>query len=342
MSVDVQFLDPRVDAAPPYWEEWRAGAGRWANWSWPLLRAGTWTSRNPLLIAVLHRSGGEIGGVVAATVSGLRSGRARFTPEHGWPKPGYLHVQAPQSSAQPGWWFDATDPAERTALFRAYTRAARRELGTSALAVLWRQVDAADLALLPRRIVTRPTEPVAVLDTPFTDAEEWLRGLRKSRRHDMRRISRGVAADPDLEVRVGPAADLVDPAELVHLARLNHDKHDTAPLDRHTGLRTVAWQRAAVQHPDVTVVSYRNRAGRLLGAGTILDHPSRPLWLTWGAEPTEQGGRRHLYFDLYSRVVARTVTRRQQAVVLGKGMAELKADLGARLEPQYAAVCPAA
>lgn len=339
MSIDVRFLDPRHDAEPAYWEDWRTTAGLWANWSWPVLRAGAWTSRDPLLIAVLRRDEtGAIAGVVAATVCGLRPRRHRFCPERGWPRPGYLHVQAPQSSAQPGWWFGTTDPAERAALFRAYLRTARRTFGTAALGVLWRQVDEADLAVLPRRVLTRPTEPVAVLDTPFADADAWLRGLRKSRRHDMRRISRSLAADPDLEVRVGPAADVVEPAEVVHLARLNHDKHGAGAADRRTGLRTVAWHRAALDRPDVTAVAYRDRAGRLLGAALILDHPSRPLWLTWGAESVEDGGRRHLYFDLYARVVARAVGEGKQAVVLGKGMAELKADLGARLVPQYAAV----
>jgi hypothetical protein len=63
-----------------------------------------------------------------------------------------------------------------------------------------------------------------------------------------------------------------------------------------------------------------------------------PLWHSWGAQPVEQGGRRHLYFDLYGRVVELAAARGRRAVVLGKGMATLKADLGARLVPQYAVV----
>src|SRR5439155_26876369 len=104
------------------------------------------------------------------------------------------------------------------------------------------------------------------------------------------------------------------------------------------GIRKVAWQQAALPHRDVCAVAYRERSGRLLGAGVILDHLRRPLWLSWGAEPVEEGGRRNLYFDLFGRVVELTVAQGRQAIVLGKGMADLKADLGARLVPQYAVV----
>jgi len=352
MSYHVQLLDPRHDAEPPYWESWRRRAGLWANWAWPLLRAGALTSRDPVLLTVLCRcqvsdDADTVAGVVAATVCRpsplgalprLFARQARPSPERGRPRIGYLHVQAPQSSAQPGWWFDTDDPVERTALFRAYTRTARRALGRGVGGVLWRQLGAEDVPLLPRRLLVRRTEPVAVLDTPFADVESWLKGLRKSRRQDLRRIFRRLAADPDLDVLAGASADVADPAELARLVRLNHDKHGAAAADRNTGPRTVAWQQVALGHPEVTTVAYRDGSGRLLGAGTILDHARQPLWLTWGAEPVEQGGRRHLYFDFIGRVVELAVAGRRDGVVLGKGTTELKVDLGARLVPQYAAV----
>jgi hypothetical protein len=343
MNCDVRLLDPRHDPAPPYWETWRRRAGLRANWAWPLVRAGAWTSRAPLLLAVLHRASpvdnaDSVVGVVAASVQGARLRRRRFCSESGWPRVGLLQVHAPQSSAQQGWWFDTEDPAERAALFRTYTRAVRLELGTRVLGALWRQVGEDDLALLPRRVMVRPTVPVAILDTPFASADSWLRKLRRSRRHDIRRICRSLAADPDLDIQVGAAADLADLAELVHLARLNHDKHGAATADRYSGLGALAWQQAAAHRSDITTVAYRNGSGRLLGAGVILDDDRRPLWLSWGAEPIDQGGRRNLYFDMYSRMVQLMVTQGKDGIVLGKGMAELKVDLGARLVPQYAVV----
>ena len=344
MNYEMTLLDPRHDSEPAYWEPWRCRAGLWANWAWPLLRAGAWTSRAPLVLAVLHRdrlADDSICGVVSSVVAPALPRRNRFCPGQGWPTVGYLHVQAPQSSAQPGWWFHTDDPRERAELFRAYTTATRRELGRAASAVLWRQVGDDDLSSLPRRALTRRTEPLAVLDTPFSDAASWLKGLRRGRRHDLRRIFRGVAADSDLDVRVGVAADVVDANDLVRLGRLNYDKHGGPAAERYSGTRAVAWTQAALDRRDVSAVTYRERSGRLLGVGVILDHPRQPLWLNWGAEPVDQGGRRHLYFDLFGRLVELMVAQGRQAVVLGKGMAELKADLGARLVPQYAVLARA-
>lgn len=341
MSYLVTLLDPRRDGEPVWWESWRRRADLWANWAWPVLRSGTWTSRSALLLAVIWRDGAGEGtgaaGVVAATVSSPFVGRS-LCPAAGWPTPGYLHVQAPQSSAQPGWWFDTDDRAERAAMFRAYVRAVRRELRGSAVAVLWRQVGEADLGLIPRPIRTRPTEPVAVLETIGTDRAGWLAMLRRSRRNDLKRIFRSVETDPELEVRIGTAAEVVGAGELVRLARLNYDKHGVAAADRRTGLRTVAWHQALLDCPQIAAIAYRNRSGHLLGAGLVLEDARRPLWLSWGAEPVERGGRKGLYFDLFGQIVDRVVAQGRQGIVLGKGMAELKADLGARLVPQYAVV----
>ena len=339
MSYLVTMLDPRRDGEPVWWESWRRRAGLWANWAWPVLRSGTWTSRSALLLAVIWRDsvGTDAAGLVAATISSPFLGR-RLCPAVGWPRPGYVHVQAPQSSAQPGWWFDSDDRAERAAMFRAYAHAVRRQLRGSAAAVLWRQVGEADLGLIPRRIWTRRTEPVALLDTLGIDRTAWLASLRRSRRNDLKRIFRSVATDPEIEVRIGTAAEVVGAGELVRLARLNYDKHGVAAADRRTGMRTVAWHQALLDCPDVAAIAYRNRAGRLLGAGVVLEDARRPLWLSWGAEPVERGGRKHLYFDLFGQIVDRVAEQGKQGIVLGKGMAELKADLGARLVPQYAVV----
>ncbi len=338
MTYDVTILDPRRDVEPGYWEGWRQVAGKWANWAWPVLRAGSWNSRSPLLLAVLRRAGQPtVVGVVAASVHSAVP-RARFCAGQGFPSIGYLDVAAPQSSAQPGYWFDTEDAGERAAMFRAYTRAVRRELHLGGAGLLWRQIGPEDLPLLPHRLLARPTAPIAILETPFRDRDEWLASLRLSRRGDLRRIVRRLAEDPDLAVRAGPAGEVITAVELARLARLNYDKHPTVRADRRTGTRSHGWNSALLAREDITAVAYREGAGRLIGVGIVLGHPTRPLLLSWGGEPVEHGGRKHLYFDLYCRVVDLVTAAQAECVVFGKGMGELKADLGARLHPQFAVV----
>jgi hypothetical protein len=202
--------------------------------------------------------------------------------------------------------------------------------------VLWRQADPADVGALPRRLIVRATLPVAVLDTPFRDRAEWLATLRGGRRRDLRRLARVLDNDNDLIVTTGVAREVVTAAEVARFARLNFDRHPTARAERSTGLRAHGWNRALLACDDVVAIAYRTRAGRLLGVGIVLEHPSRPYLMSWGAEPLESGGRRHLYFDLYCRTVDLATASRAEAVMLGKGVGELKVDLGARLRPQFA------
>lgn len=333
----VTLLDPRHDPEPVYWEAWRTRSGLRANWAWPLLRAGAWTSRAPLLVAVLHQPGRAtaetVAGVVTASVTGVLPSRSRFCQADGWPRPSYLHVHAPQSSAQPGWWLASDDQAERSALLHAYGKAVRQELGVRQLGFLWRQVGIEDLRLLPGRVMVRQTEPVAVLDTPFTDVEAWLAGLRRGRASDLRRTFRRLDRDTDLRVEMGPAAEYATASELLRLSRLNHEKYGAA-ADRFSGRCSRAWWEAAIGLAEVKVLTYRDRSGRLIGGGTILDHADHPLWLLWGSEPISDGGRPNLYFDFYRRLVQWAVSQGKQSIVLGKGKADLKSDLGARLVSQ--------
>ena len=330
-GLTVRLHNPAVDPEPAGWEALRGRAGLRANWAWPVMRAGVRSGADPLLLAVLSDVRDPIGLVAASVVPPRRrevSGR--------WPRLGYLHVQAPQSSALPGWWLAPSTVDERRDLVRAFRRAARRALGPGVEGVLWRQLGDGDPAWLPRPRYARRTAPLAVLAAPAS-VDAWLAGLRKKRRSSMRHIRKLIAADPDLRVRAGPVGDVVSPAELAHLARLNLAKHQGGAAP-HSGHQSPLWQEAVAGREDVHAVAYRDATGLLLGAGTILDHPVWPIWLSWGALPVDEGGRRHLYFDLFWRLVDRVVERRAAGMILGKGMPDLKADLGARLLPQHAAV----
>ncbi len=333
---DVEFHDPRHDPEPDFWDVWRRSASLLANWGWLPMRAGSWHSRSPLLVAVLRRPHGTgIAGVVCASVRGAVP-RSRFCPARGVPRVGFLGVAAPQNAGQPGWHFDTDDPGERSAMFRAYVRAARRELGTAALAVLWRQVGPDDIAALPYRLIVRPTAPVCVIDTPFRDHTDWLATLRGDRRRDLQRMARVLARDSDLVVASGRAGEVVTPAEVMRMARLNFDRHPTTRADRNTGVRAHAWNKVLLDRDDVGAIVYRDGLGKLLGVGLILEHPTCPTLMSWGAEPIEDGGRRYLYFDMYRHLIDRAAAAGARAITLGKGLTELKVDLGARPKPQFA------
>jgi hypothetical protein len=322
VSFAVDLHDTRA-AEPAGWEALRRRAGLRANWAWPLLHADL--GPTPGLVAVVTR-GGEPTGMFAALAGGLS-------------RLGYLDVRAPCSSAQPGWWFASSVVEDRVAVVRAFLRAVRGRRGLGAGAVLWRQLVEEDFGWLPRPRYRRETMPVALLDAPAS-VEAWLCGLSRSRRQDLRRIRRALQRDDDLDVRCGPAGVVATPGELAELARRNFDKYESRAAGRDRGACTPQWQQPLSGRDDVTVVAYRDAAGRLLAAGTILEHDAWPIWMIWGALPLDAGGRRHLYFDLCHRLVERAVEQKVAGIVLGKGMIALKTDIGARVLRQHAALTP--
>jgi hypothetical protein len=328
-GLTVRLHDPATDPEPPGWDAVRRTAGLRANWAWPALHAGVHSGAGPLLLAVLTDVD-RPAAVFAASVVPLR----RRPGSTAWPRLGYLHVQAPQSSALPGWWMSTSTVDEQATLVRAFRWATRRALGPGVGGVLWRQLG--DASWLPRPRYLRRTEPLAVLDAPAS-VDAWLAGLRAKRRSSLRKTQRLVADDPDLQVRAGRIGDVVSPAELAHLARLNFAKH-AAGVELRSGPGSPGWQESLAGRCDVLAVAYRDSTGLLLAAATILDHPAWPLWLSWGALPPDEGGRRHLYFDLFHRLVEHVVDRGATGMILGKGMPDLKSDLGARLIPQQAAI----
>jgi hypothetical protein len=180
--------------------------------------------------------------------------------------------------------------------------------------------------------------PFCTIETPFRDRGEWLATLRKGRRRELQRLARVLERDEDLTVGAGLGREVITAAELTRLARLNFDRHPTARSDRGTGIRAYAWNQAMLDRDDVGAIVYRDGTGRLLGVGVILEHPTRPYLMSWGAEPIDDGGRRHLYFDLYCRMIDRATAAGVKEVLLGKGVTEIKADLGARLRRQFAVV----
>jgi hypothetical protein len=93
--------------------------------------------------------------------------------------------------------------------------------------------------------------------------------------------------------------------------------------------------------PDVVTLTYRERSGRLLAFGTLLDHPRHPKIGTWVALHPGEGGRKHLYFHHYLRLieyVAGSGGRRRLSA--GQGMFEVKRSLGFRPVPMWRLAVP--
>ncbi|NRQ38328.1 GNAT family N-acetyltransferase [Nonomuraea sp. NN258] len=335
MSLTLQTLDPRHDPEPGDWEELRLAAGRLVTWRYDLLRAYAWAAQAPVLLTVLRRDGVAVG-AVSASLRGVRPRRGRYAGYRD--RAGLLDVHAPANRSQKGWWFTGgVREPERRDLLRGYLRGVRAELGRGWTSAVWREVSPGEPALLPGRVKLRlPTAPLARIATPWPDLGPWYALLDRARRDSLRRRAKTLAAD--LDIATGPARDLVTGAEVAALRAENDLKHrgrlfPLAPLP-------VPYLDALVGGDEVVAVAYRERGGRLLGLSLVLDHPSWPVALSWGSVPIEDGGRKHLYFDVYVRLIEWAIGAGRAGLVLGKGQAEIKTGLGAELVPSDALAVP--
>ncbi|MCR6481355.1 GNAT family N-acetyltransferase [Amycolatopsis sp. OK19-0408] len=337
MVTDV--LDPRHDPEPGYWTALREQAGLRADWSWEVLATQAWAARTPQPVTVFREGGRPCGVVSAAWVTG-RTRRHRFAGTgRGWF--GGLDVRGPGASSQPGWWFAEPGADGGVArLLETYVPAMRAELGPGLRGLLVRQVGETGREAAGGRFrLLRRTEDIAVLDVAgFGSRDDWMNSLARKRKQNLRKIFRTFDADPSVEVRCVPGKE-ADPVAVAEVLRLNERKHrdvPIVPLPHFTGYLT-----ALLRQPDVVVISYHDtRTGRLLAVATVLDHPARPIARHWGALPPEDGGRAGAYFHFYGEAVRWAIANGRESVVFGKKMQEMKATLGARLVPQYAAAVP--
>ncbi|MDA0638414.1 hypothetical protein OUY22_33835 [Nonomuraea sp. MCN248] len=336
MSVTLEILDPRHDPEPDGWERLRTAAGQCVTWRYDLLRAYAWAAQAPVLLTVLYEDGAAAG-AVSASLRGVRPRRGSYAARRD--VAGVVDVHAPGNRSQKGWWFTG-DPApeRRRELLRGYVRGIRRELGPGWRAVVWREVSPGEPAQLPGAVkLTLPTAPLAKLATPWRDLDGWYATIDRARRDSLKRRARGFAADPELSVAVGPARELVTGAEAAALRAENDLKHRArlfplAPLPQ-------PYLDALVGGDEVMAIAYRD-GGRLIGLSLILDHLAWPICLSWGALPPETGGRKHLYFDGYVRMVEWAIAAGRAGLVFGKGQADVKRSLGADLVPSSALAVP--
>jgi hypothetical protein len=337
-----EFHDPRVDPAPAGWADFFRTARLHPVWDYELLGLEAWGARNPQRIAVAT-DGGEVVAGMSVLVCYPRLA-PRFAPAPGRRslRPFWAEVFLPWLSGYPGIVFAPGFPAgDRAALLREFERALRRHLGPGLLGVLYRAIDEEFAGhTAGRGRLVRLAQPTAVLENRFESEEDWLKTLPGARRSSLRRRRRRIAEDPELVVRGGPGRDDVDGAEVAALVKAHRERYGKLPLDTRT-VPSAGFLHRFVRRPDVHTLTYADPSGRLLAVNTLLDHPDSPCMQHWAALPLDERGRGSgLYFDSYLRAVRFMTQRGAKELSAGRGMNELKEELGFLPRKLYAAAAP--
>jgi uncharacterized protein len=315
----IELFDPRVDPEPPEWAAYQRTHGLSPQWTYELVGAASREARSPSVLAML-REDAEVTGVFSAVVSGAVPLRRR---PGAYPRAGIVDVRLP-GSRNTAWHL--ADPAPER--FRAFERAAYRRFGPGIRGVLYRAVpdDQVD-AVGGRGRVVRPSTPATRMELPWASLDEWLATRSRSRRQDLRRITRKLRKDPDLRIEFGFRRTDLDPAEVTRLVR-RHQK-------RLAGRFGARWQQLAVPYvarlldrDDVGLATYHDANGRLLAFGMLLDNGDWPVIHWWAALAPEEGGRLNLYFDHYVRFLEWCIANGRRGVDGGRGLANVKASLG--------------
>ncbi|MGW4520696.1 GNAT family N-acetyltransferase [Amycolatopsis sp. NPDC004378] len=333
------FHDPRVDPVPAGWAEFRRAARPHPVWDYELMGVEAWGARNPQLL-VVAAEGDELVAALSVLVCRPRLS-PRFAPRPGKRllRPFWAEVCQPWLSGYPGIVFT---PGFRDghALVREFERQLGRRFGAGLLGVVYRALGA-DLAagLAGRGRLVKRVDPVAVLENRFGSEQDWLATLPSSRRSGLRRRHRRLAEDSTLVVRGGPGRHDLDGAELAGLIRAHRERYGKLPLDTRTP-PSAGFLHRFVRRPDVHTLTYADADGRLLAVNTLLDHPESPSLQHWAALPIEERGRSGLYFDSYVRAVRFLARRGATELSAGRGMLELKQELGFRARPVYTAAVP--
>lgn len=342
MTLHIDVLDPRSDPEPADWAGFAAALNLPAPWSYRMLQLETASSRCPNLL-VVARDAGEPVAALSVTVARPGDphrrrpvgGIARFTPR-------LAEVHQPWMPGTSGRVFaPALDAAARREVTRRAERAVVSFLGPGCGGVIHRYVrddELRDVGGHGRMV--RDAVPTTLLRNDFADVDEWVTSLARSRRHSIRGQRRKIAADPSLTIRCGRSRDDVAGAELATLLHTHRAKFGRVPLDLR-GAVTAEYLHELVRRPDVATLTYRDTdSGRLLAFTTVLDHVMTPLHQHWAAVPPDRGGKRHLYFDAYARVVAFMIDNGRPSISSGRGMQDVKGSLGFAPQPLHTVMAP--
>ncbi len=326
--IDVDVLNPAIDPEPPDWAGFVAAQQLHPPWDYGLLAIESAGGPHPVVLAPVRRDG-----VIIAALTALVARRGRG--------PRWVEVFNQWISGEPGWVFvDGLDPLERKEILRLAERALCRYVGLSCVGLVYWHVSPADVPLIAgfgRHI--RPSAGTAVLDNTFAGTEDWLATLSRKRRASLRQRHRKLGDDPNLVIRFGAARDDLDAAELAAMLRAHQNKFGRHWHDSRNPV-TAEYLSALVARPDVRTITYRDAGGTLLAFSDLLDHPAHLLAQHYAALPAGEGGQRHLYFDLHTRLVNHLIEVGAKSLSIGRGMAEVKTKLGFTIRPLWLAVVP--
>jgi hypothetical protein len=91
---------------------------------------------------------------------------------------------------------------------------------------------------------------------------------------------------------------------------------------------------ALLDDPQAMVVQY-TRGPSLIGWGLTMGHSANAVSSVWGALDPGEGGRNGLWFDQTARVLQWVIGTGLHGVVGGKGLVDLKCQLGYRAVQQW-------
>jgi hypothetical protein len=342
-GLHVDVIDPRTDPEPEGWAPFCAAQHTQVTWDYGLMRLEGMRSGTPNLLITVRDGSGLIAAFVvllAGYRSGLRRepGRVRGL---GTVTPRWVEVQNRWLSGFPAWVFaeHLTMDARRTVL-RAFERAVCRYTGPGCLGLVYRAVHPHELAMVRGwGRVTREALGYAELDNTFGTFDGWAASVPSDRRRKFRRQQRKITEDPELTVEFTHGRTDLDGIELAKLLNEHHDRYGRAKLDPR-GYHAADYLQALVRMPQVRTVTYRTTAGALIGLGTLLDHPAHPVGQHWASVPVEDGGKQHLYFDCYLRMIQHMIDNSAKSLSAGRGMLDVKGKLGFTTRQLFAVVVP--
>lgn len=328
VSTAVSVHDPRHDAEPAGWAEFRRAARLHAPWEYALLGVESRHAQHSAALAVARVDGRIVGAMLATVVRGPLGVRL-------------LEIHNPWLSGFPGWAFlDHVEHQTRARLVRRLERRLCRFAGPRCAGLLYRYLPADAVTLVSGlgRVVREATG-TSVLENRFASVDDWITSLARSRRHSVRGQVRKIDRDPGVVVRLAAARDDLDGvvlAELVnrHRARLGRPKFDSR------GPVSARYLHELVRRDDVYTLTYHDDQGRLLAFADLLDHAELPLYQHWAARSRQEGGRQHLYFDSYARLMEHVVAAQRKGLSAGRGRLDLKRSLGLETRPLWAAAVP--
>lgn len=311
------MLDPRIDPEPEGWSSFVARERLLAPWDYGLMRLESAAAANPTMLGVARQDG-----QIVAAFAAMMCRRSRLAPS-------WLEIHHPWLSGIPGWVFATSlDPPAVRPIVREFESAACRFAGPTCLGMVYRNMPPEQEPLVTGRLrIGCDAAATAVLDNTFSTMEDWIASLARRRRSDLRRQLRKVAKDPDLIVRFEPTRHDLDGRELATLLREHQAGFAKQRFD-HRSAVCADYLSALVRRPDVYTLTYQDGGGRLLAFAVHLDHHAMPVYQHWASLTLDRGGRKHLYFDGYARMVRRVVDGKRVAITAGRGMLAVKASLG--------------